>query len=218
MRSGDAASAAEVCERALKKFPGDANLLCLLAKAHLALNRFVDAKSRLEETIRLFPDFATAHETLGDFFLIRGRALEARRAYEHAMRLDPARAAIHDKIDRARQLESQNAMKSPEYGQYFHESIPKRRMAFDTDIRKALEYERDGNPQPAETIYREILEKDPDHVEAARLLAQIAVTNKRYSDAEVFLKKALSNAPDYARAWVDLANVQRELDKFDDAV
>jgi len=218
MRSGDAASAAEVCERALKKFPGDANLLCLLAKAHLALERFVDAKSRLEEAIKLFPDFATAHETFGDFFLMRGRALEARRAYEQAMRLDPAHASIHDKLERARQLESQNAKQPPEYGQYFQESIPKRRMAFDAEISKALQYEQDGDPQPAETIYRDILAKDPDHVEAARLLAQIAVTNKRYSDAEVFLKKALSNAPDYARAWVDLANVQRELDKFDDAV
>ena len=218
MRSGDAAAAAEVCERALKKFPGDANLLCLLAKAHLALERFVDAKSRLEEAIKLFPDFATAHETFGDFFLMRGRALEARRAYEQAMRLDPAHAAIHDKLDRARQLESQNAKQPPEYGQYFQESIPKRRMAFDAEISKALQYEQDGDPQPAETIYRDILAKDPDHVEAARLLAQIAITNKRYSDAEVFLKKALSSAPGYARAWVDLANVQRELDKFDDAV
>ena len=91
-------------------------------------------------------------------------------------------------------------------------------MAFDAEISKALQYEQDGDPQPAETIYRDILAKDPDHVEAARLLAQIAVTNKRYSDAEVFLKKALSNAPDYVRAWVDLANVQVELHKFDDAV
>ncbi|MCH8139054.1 MAG: tetratricopeptide repeat protein [Proteobacteria bacterium] len=85
LRSGDAASAAEVCERALKKFPGDANLLCLLAKAHLALKRFVDAKSRLEEAIKLSPDFATAHETFGDFFLIRGRALEARRRRHRAV-------------------------------------------------------------------------------------------------------------------------------------
>ncbi len=215
LRSGDAASAAEVCERALKRFPGDANLLCLLAKAHLAQKRFVDAKSRLEEAIKLFPDFATAHETFGDFYLIRGRALEARRAYEQAMRLDPAHAAIHDKIDRARQLESQIARQSPEHDQ---ESVPKRRMTFDAEIRKALEHERDGDLQPAETIYRDILAKDPEHVEAARLLAKIAVTNKRYSDAEVFLKKALSNAPDYVRAWVDLANVQVELHQFDDAV
>jgi len=204
-----------MCERSLKKFPGDANLLCLSAKANLALRQFGIVKSRLEEAIGLFPNFATAHETYGDFFLVQGFAIEARKAYEQAMRLDPAHAAIHDKINRARQMESQVVKQSPEVDQKL---IPKRRMAFEADIRAALDHERDGDPQLAETIYRKILTKDPDHVEAARLLAQIAVANKRYRDAEVFLKKALSNAPDYARAWVDLANVQRELGRLDDAV
>ncbi|MGY8795144.1 MAG: tetratricopeptide repeat protein, partial [Woeseiales bacterium] len=58
----------------------------------------------------------------------------------------------------------------------------------------------------------------PNHLEAARLLAGIAFGNKRFRDAEVFLKKVVANAPDYVRAWVDLSNVQREMDKFDDAV
>ena len=67
-------------------------------------------------------------------------------------------------------------------------------------------------------IYREILTRDPNQVEAARLLAAIAVKHKRYRDAEVFLKKVVEVAPGYTRAWVDLANLQREADKFDDAV
>ncbi len=72
--------------------------------------------------------------------------------------------------------------------------------------------------QAAEMIYREILTKDPDHVEAARCLAGIAMQKKRFSEAEVFLRKATSVAPDYARAWVDLVKVQTELHKFNDAV
>ena len=56
------------------------------------------------------------------------------------------------------------------------------------------------------------------HVEAARSLAEIAAQNQRFRDAEVFLRKAVSLAPDYVRAWVDLVNVQRELDKLDEAV
>ena len=107
LRSGNAQAAAEVCEQSLEKFPGDANLLCLLAKANLALRRFGEVRSHLEEAIRLFPDFAGAHETFGDFFLVRGRPVEARKAYEQAMRLDPAQARIHDKIARATELEAQ---------------------------------------------------------------------------------------------------------------
>lgn len=215
MRSGDAASAAEICERSLRKFPGDANFLCLLAKANIALRQFRQVKPRLEEAIRLYPDFAPAHETFGDFYLVLGRPVDARKAYEQAMRLDPTQASIHDKIDRARTLAAEmDEQSSTGAGPM----VPQRRMAFEDEINKALEHERDGDPQPAEMIYREILTKDPDHVEAARLLAKIAAKNENYKDAEVFLKKALSNAPDYLRAWVDLTNVQRELDKFDDAV
>jgi len=215
LRSGNAESAAEVCERSLIMFPGDANLLCLLAKSNIALKQLDKVKSHLEEAIKLFPDFAVAHETYGDFFLIIGRAQDARKAYEQAMRLDPTHATIHDKIDRARQLESQIAEQMPAVRQ---QPTPNRGMPFAAEISKALQLERDGDPKSAEMIYRDILTKDPDHVEAARLLAKIAVTNKRYRDAEVFLKRALSKAPDYLRALVDLANVQRELDKFDDAV
>jgi tetratricopeptide (TPR) repeat protein len=67
-------------------------------------------------------------------------------------------------------------------------------------------------------IYRDILKRDPKHIEAARLLAGIAAANKRFRDAEIFLQKVIELAPDYTRAWVDLANVQREMDKFNEAI
>ena len=55
-------------------------------------------------------------------------------------------------------------------------------------------------------------------MEAARLLAKIAFDNKRFDDAEVFLRHASAITPDYTRLWVDLANVLRELHKPDEAM
>ncbi|MEQ8204663.1 MAG: sulfotransferase, partial [Woeseia sp.] len=81
-----------------------------------------------------------------------------------------------------------------------------------------MAFETSGDLQSAEMIYRDILTREPTHVEAARLLAGIAVHHKRFRDAEVFLKKVLELAPDHARAWLDLANVQREMDQLDSAV
>ena len=211
LRSGNADMAAEMCDLSLEKYPGDANLLCLSARANIALKKFAQAKSRLEEAIRIHPDFAVAHETYGDLLILEGRPRDALKPYEQAMRLDPARAIIHDKIDRARHL-GENLPNANRQRQ------PRTRMPFADEIEKAAQLMREDDPRSAEMIYRDILTKDPDHVEAARLLAGIASSRKKYRDAEILLKRAVQKAPAYSRAWVELANVQRELQHLDDAL
>ena len=210
LRAGNAEMAAEMCEQNLKKFPGDANLLCLSARANIALRRLTLAHSRVEEAIQLFPDFGMAHETLGDLLVLEGRPEEALKSYEQVIRLDPGRGLVHDKIERAREL-----IKS---GPPPITTSPKTSMPFAREINQAQEFEKTDDPRAAEMIYRDILRKDPDHVEAARLLAGIAVMKNRYRDAEVLLKRALRNAPKYVRAWVDLANVQREMQQFEESL
>ncbi|HSD68720.1 MAG TPA: tetratricopeptide repeat protein, partial [Woeseiaceae bacterium] len=217
LRSGDALAAADICDEALRKFPGDANILCVAARASLVLRRFDESARRAEEAVRRFPDFANAHEVYGDLLLATGRADLAVGEYEKTLLLDPARPATLQKIDKARQLASEGfAHDSPQAAT--RTRAPRSHMAFENRIREAEQYARDGSPDQAEKIYREILKKDPDHVEAARLLAGIAVHHERYREAEVFLKRAVKMAPDYVRAWADLANVQRELDKIEEAI
>ena len=210
LRSGNAEMAAELCELNLQKFPGDADLLCLAARANFALGRFSLAHSRIEEAIRLFPDFAMAHETYGDLLVLQGRPDDALKSYQHVIRLDPARGLVHDKIERAREL----VKKGPPAGAVRQRSS----MPYAQEIVKAQEYEKSEDPRAAEMIYRDILKKDPDHVEAARLLAGIAAGNKHFRDAEVLLKRVLQNAPNYTRAWLDLVNAQREMQHFEDAL
>ncbi len=85
--------------------------MCLSAKANIALKNFDSAKLAIEDAIRLFPDFAVAHETLGDLMLVQDQTGAARKAYEHAMRLDPTQANILKKIDKSRTLEKEVADK-----------------------------------------------------------------------------------------------------------
>ncbi len=217
LRSGDAAAAAGLCHEALKEFPDDANLLYVAARASLALRRFEESGKHAEEAIRLHPEFANAHDAYGDLLFATGRAELAVSAYEKALRLDPARPATLSKIDRARELASEIAARAAQSAPT-QLRAPRSLMAFGAEIREAEQHVRDGSPDKAEKIYREILKKDPDHVEAARLLAGVAVTHERYREAEVFLQRAVQMAPDYLRAWADLANVQRELDKIEDAI
>lgn len=214
LRSGDARMALNHCNDGLQQFPGDANLLCLSARAHLALRKFDEAQVQLQNAIRLYPDFAMAHETLGDLMMVQGQPETAKKAYEQAMRLDPTRLVTHEKIGKTKTLIEQleDAAKNSKSG------TKGKVMPFEAEIAKALEHERSNEPKPAEDIYRQILTRDPDHIEAARLLARVAVNNKRFKDAEIFLRRVLKNAPDYTRAWADMSNVQRELGKLNESV
>ena len=213
LRAGDSVGAASVCEEALTEYPGDANLLCLAARANLVLGNVDGAKRHLDEAVRLYPDFAVAHDVIGDCLLAQGFAAAAIKAYEQALRLDPTHSGVHTKIEKAQEL-----IKNSESAQQVTDNEPPRRMAFLNEIRNAEQLSKDGDARKAEEIYRSILKRDPNHVEAARLLAKIAFDSKQFSDAEVYLRHAIAHSPDYARLWVDLANVLRELHKPQDAL
>ncbi len=214
MRAGDASAAVSACDKALKAVPDNANMLCLAAKAHLALREFADAKRLLEEAVRLHPDFAFAQDVAGDLLFAQGYGSAAIKAYEQALRLDPTNSGVLTKIERVQELIKEAETSGPQNGAPARQD---RRMAFAEEIYKAEQHSKDGDSKPAEDIYRRILTRDPNHVEAARLLAKIAVENKRYSDAEVYLRHAAAIAPDYVRLWVDLANVLRESSQLDEA-
>jgi tetratricopeptide (TPR) repeat protein len=213
LRGGEHAAAARLCEDALRSFPDDASTMCLAARAYLALRQFEPCERHVTEVLRRFPGFAAAHDVHGDLMLATGRARRAVAAYEKALRLDPARPATLAKIDRARQVADVGEAGAPGEGK-----TPRTRMAFAEEIREAESLQQAGDVDKAEDLYRSILKRDPEHVEAARLLAGIASQHKRLREAEIFLLRATALAPDYARAWVDLVDVQREQEKYAEAI
>ena len=214
-KAGNAADAVSACDAALTDYPGDANLMCLAAKANLVLRRFDDAKRLIDEALRQQPEFAAAHDLNGDLLLIRGHSEAAIKAYEQVMHLDPTRSRVVTKIERAREAIATGQTASPRAE---GSAAPGRRMPFEDEIHRAQEKHKSGEPGEADKIYRSILKRDPNHVEAARLLAGLAAENKQYKDAEVFLRHAASIAPDYGRLWIDLTNVLREQERFDEAL
>jgi len=210
LSDGDPEGAAAACERALAKFPADGNLLCLAARACLACRRPEAARAQIESTLERYPDFALAHDTLGDILLAGNEHEAASRAYARALSLNPDLAVTRRKIERARRLASRS---------YAGAHGRRRRSGKHArEFSEAARHREAGENQQAEVLCRQILKADPDHVDAARLLAEIATDHERYREAEVFLNRAVELAPDFARAWVDLANVQRHLDRFEDAL
>ena len=179
------------------------------------LRKFDDSKRLLDEAVRLHPDFGVAHDVVGDLLFAQGFVSAAVKAYEQALRLDPTNSSPLAKIEKAQELIKIAEKAGPQSDEAPAEA---RRMAFADEINQAEQYTRNGDSKRAEDIFRSILKRDPNHVEAARLLAKIAADKKRFGDAEVFLRHAVQFAPDYTRLWVDLSNVLRESDKSDEAL
>ena len=216
LKSGDAKMCLTVCNVTLQKFPKDINLLCLCARANITLRLFEDAKKNLDKAMIIAPDFAIARDTYGDLLIIQGKPDRALKEYQNALQLDPNRPHINEKIEQAKAMQNElrqlnQATKQDRGGS------SKIRMSFEDEMNQALEHQESGQGKEAEDIYRSILKRDPNHVEAARLLARIAMDHERYGEAEIFLTHALQNAPDYARAWIDLVNAQQKQDKLDEA-
>lgn len=210
-------AAAAECDRGLREFPRDINMLVLAARVNMLLRQFDASQNMLDSAIRIHPDFALAHDVLGDLRLAQGSFKDALDAYEHTLKLDPTRDVTQQKIARANDLMARRSNAGFDTGAG-DGRIPRGKMAFAEEVQRAEALQRDDKQDEAEAIYRNILRKDPDHVEASRLLAGIASAHEQYAEAEVFLLHAVELAPDYPRAWVDLTNVQRLLEKFDESI
>ena len=212
LRSGDAELAEQICRGALEQFPADANILCLSARALMRLNQPEVAEQRANAAVAIYPDYPRPHEILGDLFMGQDKDEEAEAAFRRAMKLDPTRADTHMKLGLAlmklgRTEEAESAIED------FKRLDPHREM-----IARAAEFEKDGDPAAAEKLYRQVLTQDPDNVEALRLLAIVAASQRHFGDAEIFLQRAVDCAPNFIRARADLVSVQLERDKFDEAI
>ena len=212
LRAGDAIMAEKICRQALDEFPRDANLLCLLGAAMIKQNRAREAEHTLSRAVRMFGDFARAHEALADALIMQGRLPEALESLERAAELEPGNASVRFKKGKVLDGLGRN----DEASQAVEESL---KLSPDKDeLVRGLRMQRMGNIQEAERIYRGVLSRKPDSVDAMRLLAGVAMRAKQWGDAIVLLERALELAPDYYRAWMDLGHARHEQDKTDEAL
>lgn len=70
-----------------------------LAALYAASGDYGKARAELEESLRLDPNYATAHENLGDVFVML-----AGRSYAQALKLEPANTSVPRKLALVRQI------------------------------------------------------------------------------------------------------------------
>ncbi|MGH7945249.1 MAG: tetratricopeptide repeat protein, partial [Opitutaceae bacterium] len=85
-------------------------------------------------------------------------------------------------------------------------------------IRQAHQLHQSGRAAKAESLYRQVLHFDENHVIANNLMGLLCLQTKRFDEAVQFIGKALSIAPDDAQAEANLGLALNALDRPQDAV
>jgi tetratricopeptide (TPR) repeat protein len=203
--------AEQLCRSALRDYPGDAKIRCLLGTALVRRHQHEEAEKHLRDVTGRVPEFPKAHRELGNALLAQGRGDEAVECFRRVVELTPDRSVAHFDLSIAlsklgRDQEAQRALEKS------FELQPERE-----ELIKAAEHQRAGRFGQAEAIYRGILDRDPKNVNALRLLGSVAIEMGRYRRAVKLLRSALEIAPDFFGAWVDLARALMEQDDLEES-
>ncbi len=212
LQNGDAESAEKMCRSALLEFPQDPNLMCLSGRALIMLGKYAEAEERINTAITMFPEFSRPHVVRGELRLIQGRHDQAVDEFQRAVELGDSDPTTQIKLSRALTLKGDQAAAKEAVEHSLRLDPTRRKLA------EAFEMEKTGKQKEAEEIYRDILKHDPENVDALRLLAGLATSQREHRDAEILLKRALELTPDYGKAMADLVVNQVEQEKIDDAL
>ena len=176
------------------------------------LGRNDRALASVDQLKSLSPDFGRAHQEEGHIFKAMGDFEGAMAAYRRACQCNPvlqaswkAQAEILEgwgHRDIAKEMRGQEQRIA---------SLPKSLVAI-----SHLLYE--GKLVKAETACRHFLQKNPHHVEAMRLLADIGSRLGILEDADFLLESALEFEPDNIQVRIDYIQTLRKRQKFAEAL
>ncbi len=212
INAGELGAAEQRCRAALQRYPRDVNMQALLGALLVKMERADEAEKALREVVAAAPTFAKPHEDLGFLLVQANRPADAVPILERATRLDPSLERAWFTLGKALALLRRGPEADAAFEKCFALSPERRLMAL------AAEHQKEGRIEEAERIYRQVLRQSPRNVDAMRLLALIAVKIDHADDAENLLEHAISIAPDFLLAILDLGRLRKDQDRYGEAL
>ena len=213
LRSNQPAQAEAVCREILREHPGSVRHLALLARALAKQQRLDEAEACLRHALELAPEHAVLHEDLGTVCLLANRFEEAATQLRQAVALAPDAPQAHKKLGTALAALGRGEEADGHFEAFFDRDPRAGKVA-----EGALHLQA-GRYQEAAQCLREVLKAHPQDVSAMRHLAVACWRGEgNLSDAEAWLRKATSLAPDFSAAWLTLGRVCLEREKHMDAI
>lgn len=208
-RPGDAET---MCRQELAKQPDDVNLLGFLGALLIRKGDWDDAEKQLSRAIELEPGFAKPHEDLGVLHLARDDTDAAIACFEKALALNPSQVStmrgFAAALQRAGREEEAEALRINMI----------RASSTSTLLAEADALVKQGGTAEAERLCDVVLSREPDNIDALRILAIAATEDERFVIAEGFLRRIAKLAPGSASALRDLGKFLGDRGRYPEAI
>lgn len=185
--------------RLLAAEPNLRDALYMQAVALRHLNRVDEALATLARLEELHPTYARLFQERGHCHVFERRAPEAITAFRRAVELDPALPGSWRRLEQLYRMSGELAQSRiagqhvAKLGSLAVEVVTARSMLAEGDLRGA------------EDLIRPYVARQPDDIEALRVLATVAHRNEFSKDAVILLERVLERAPTYHAARRDYA-------------
>ena len=166
------------------------------------------AEATLEQIKTITPEFGRAYQEEGHIARSRGDKQAALTAYQRAVRFNPSLIASWNYQSQI--LRDMGLMQQANQA----EMQAKRLQALPRELLGVMNFFHEGKPVQAEALCRVFLRKNPTHIEAMRLLAQIGEQLGAMDEAEFLLESAVEFEPDNVQSRFDYLQILRKRQKY----
>lgn len=211
LKQGQLSAAASKAREILDKDSENIEVLYLLAVIQRYLGAYSDALNTLERLIVINPSYGRAYQEQGHNFKKLQQLNSAATAYEKAVKCNTALlASWRELINLYRQgkLKKDLLVAQAEFERL--SKLPAEVLSVSSLINEEKYYQ-------AEKLCRAFLLKNPEHVEAMRLLAMLGQKLSVYDDAEFLLESCVEFDPNDWRARHDYVNILHKRQKYEKA-
>lgn len=212
MYDGGFEAALETLRPILSETPGHIDALYMAAACHRYLDNTDEAFALVRKLKAEAPEFGRAYQEEGHLYSKLGRAGRALSAYRKACLANPGLEASWrgqaDLLRKAgRRAEAAQAASQAE-----------RLAALPGDLLAVTNMIHEGRLLKAERLCKHFLKSQPRHIEAMRLLADIASRLGALQEADFLLESALEFEPENTQVRLDYIQILRKEQKFEAAL
>jgi tetratricopeptide (TPR) repeat protein len=210
--SGNFAGALQDIYRLLAINPDHAEALYMAAVCYRYTQNYDKAQAALDTLMPLSYDRGRVYQEQGHLHLALNNPQKALAAFANACQLNPVLVASWQS-----QQQILEAMGRPEDAQQALAQVQRLR-ALPKALVAVSDLMAQGKLLKAETLCRKFLQANPTHVEAMRLLAELAVQFGALEDAEYLLESAAEFEPNNMQVKIDFIGILRKRQRFTQAL